>query len=94
MQINKIFLLNKFDLFLDTISYQSNSTDKISSFAFEIPQIKISSLISSNLVNNNDYFYWKMDSENIEFFALDPLINFNEYGEDRLSKTSKNVNSN
>jgi menaquinone-specific isochorismate synthase len=93
VQINKIFLLNKFDLFLDTISSRSNSKDKISSFAFEIPQISISSLISSNLVSNKDYFYWKMENENVEFFALQPMINFNEFGENRLSKTSESVNS-
>lgn len=92
MQINKIFLLNEFDLFLETISYRSNLSDKISSFAFEIPQITISSLISSNLIRNKDYFYWKMENENLEFFALEPLINFNEFGEDRLSKTSTRVN--
>lgn len=93
MHINKILLNKKFDLFLDKISYQSNSAEKISSFAFEIPKLNISSLISSDLARNKDYFYWKMESEKVEFFAFDPLLNFNEFGEDRLTKTSNLVNS-
>ena len=93
MQINKILLNKKFDLFLDKISCQSNSTEKISSFAFEIPKFNISSLISSDLVTNKDYFYWNIDSEKVEFFAFNPLINFNEFGEERLTKTSNIVNA-
>lgn len=92
MQIKKTFLLNNFDLFLDLKSHQSNSIPKLLSFAFEIPKIKISILSGSNLVKNNDYFYWKINDENIEFFASEPIINFNEYGEDRLLKTCKDVN--
>ena len=92
MQIKKKSLLDKFDLFLDLISHHSNSTSKLASFAFEIPKVKISTLLTSNLVVKKDYFYWKIDSEKVEFFATDPLISFNEYGADRLSKTSANVN--
>ena len=92
MQIKKISLLNEFDLFLDSITQQLNSNQKLSSFAFEIPIVKISTLINSNLAINNDYFYWKIESDNLEFFAYDPLVNFNEFGEDRLSKTCDNVN--
>lgn len=92
MQIKKTSLLNKFDLFLDLKTHQQNSMQKLLSFAFEIPKIKISILSNSNLAKNNDYFYWKIKDENIEFFASEPIINFNEYGENRLLKTCKSVN--
>lgn len=92
MQIKKTSLLNKFDSFLDSITYQSNSFQKLLSFAFEIPTIKISTLSDSNLAKNNDYFYWKIKDEKIEFIAINPLINFNEFGEDRLLRTCKSVN--
>jgi len=92
VQINKTALKIDFVKFLDSISFLSNSNSNLASFSVEIPAIKIVTLITSNIIRNEDIFYWKIKNENLEFLAYQPILNINEFGEYRLTKTSVIVN--
>lgn len=90
MQINKTLILEKFESFITSIIPINRSC--LASFSFEIPDIEVVTLTTLNININNDFFYWKIKNEDIEFLACNPLISFNEFGEDRLTKTSNHVN--
>ena len=82
MQINNKSIFLEFKDFLDSVSHSTNGSkfSNLLSFSVEIPDIEFTRLISSNIIRNQDLFYWKIKYEDIEFLALNPLLNFNEYG--------------
>ena len=94
MLTNKQSILEEFKEFISLINLKSNSSNRsaLLSFSFKIPLIKIPKIINSKFLTKKDFFYWKISFEEIEFLAFDPLVNFNEYGEKRLLKTSNRVN--
>lgn len=91
MQINRNFILQKFKNYLDTLSTSSRNT-LIGSYAIEIDDFDIVKLTNSDIISTKDIFYWNIKGENLEFLALDSLISFNEYGDERLKATCKRIN--
>jgi menaquinone-specific isochorismate synthase len=94
VKLNKTSILNEFESFLESVTHLSsaNKLSNLVSFSFEIPAIEIVTLTTSNIARNGDIFYWNVGSENIEFLACCPLLSFNEFGDERLSNTSRVVN--
>ena len=90
---HKQSILKEFKKFISRVNLGINGSKHpgLVSFSFKIPPIEIPKIINSKFLTKKDFFYWKINFEEIEFLALDPLVNFNEYGEKRLLKTSKRV---
>ncbi|MCB9209314.1 MAG: isochorismate synthase [Ignavibacteriales bacterium] len=95
MHLNKTTIAEEFNKFLNSIIDLPKSEENliVASFSFEISSIEIIKLITSNLVKNNDFFYWKITNEKLEFLACCPLLSFNEFGEERLTKTHNKIHS-
>lgn len=94
MQLNKIKIIKEFKQYLNIIDKKANKTknSSLASFSFEVNGIELVTLLSSNLLKNTDTFYWNIHDEKIEYLACFPLVNVNEYGQDRLIKTRKKIN--
>lgn len=92
MQLNKTTIIKEFRNFLDSISLITDNYLNVASFSFKIPEIKIVTLLSSNIIKNEDNFYWKIQDEDLEFLAFSPILNINENGDTRLESTSARIN--
>jgi len=94
VQINTQSITSRFIEFLDSISYYTKNSKEaiLSSYSLEIPEIELTTIINSNIIRNQDLFYWKVKYDNSEFLALNPLFDFKEFGKDRLEKTSRKIN--
>lgn len=91
MQINRKTILQNFNNYLDTLS-TSNENTLIASFAIEVDDFDIVKLTNSNIISSKDIFYWNISAEEVEFLAIEPLISFNEFGDNRLKDTCKKIN--
>ena len=93
MFIDKKSILEELKEFISLANLKINGSKhpRLASFSFKIPPIRIPKIINSKFLTKKDFFYWKINFEEIEFIASDPLVNFNEYGEERLIKTSDRV---
>lgn len=91
MQINRNIILNKFKNYLDTLS-TSNKNSLVVSYATKIDKFDFVKLTNSNIINAKEIFYWNIKAESLEFLAVDPLISFNEFGEDRMKDTCNKIN--
>ncbi len=90
MEIKKTEILAEFKSFLDSFPSldHNNLSPGILSFSFEILSIKIVELLTLNTISSKDNFYWNIADEQIEFLAINPIVEFKKIGENRLANTS------
>jgi len=88
-------IYSEFEEFINSASVKVNGSKihGLLSYSAEIPKLNLLSFLDSDQFDEEDFFYWNIKDESIEFLALRPLINFHEFGEKRLDKTCVKINA-